>query len=66
MLQAIIDVGQRILELLGKHDSADLLRAYETLGFDIADVRERAAFGLGYEHGAADGRAKAGAGGGRS
>jgi hypothetical protein len=59
LLQAITDVGQRILEVLSKHDSADLLRAYESLEFDIAEVRERAAFGLGYEHGAADGRAEA-------
>jgi hypothetical protein len=58
LLQAITDVGQRILELLGKHDATALLREYESLEFDITEVRERAAFGLGYEHGAADGRAR--------
>ncbi|HEU4536000.1 MAG TPA: hypothetical protein VFS00_17870 [Polyangiaceae bacterium] len=59
LIEKIADAGQRIVEVLSHYDSPDLFFDYELLEFEVADVRERAAFGLGYEHGSADGRAEA-------
>ncbi len=39
--------------------SIGLFLGYESLEFDVAEVRERATFVLGWEHGSADGRAEA-------
>jgi hypothetical protein len=59
LIEQITDAGQRIVEVLTQYDSPDLFLGYESLEFEVAEVRERAAFGLGWEHGAADGRAEA-------
>ncbi|HEU4538799.1 MAG TPA: hypothetical protein VFS00_31985, partial [Polyangiaceae bacterium] len=45
--------------VLTQYDSIDLFLGYESLEFEVAEVRERAAFDLGWEHGSADGRAEA-------
>jgi hypothetical protein len=58
LIERITDAGQRIVEVLTKYDSPDLFLGYESLEFEVAEVRERAAFGLGWEHGSADGRAE--------
>jgi hypothetical protein len=59
LIERITDAGERIVEVLGKYDSPDLFLGYESLEFEVAEVRERAAFGLGWEHGSADDRAEA-------
>jgi hypothetical protein len=58
LIERITDAGQRIVEVLTHYDSPDLFLGYESLEFEVAEVRERAAFGLGWEHGSADGRAE--------
>jgi hypothetical protein len=58
LIEQITDAGQRIVEVLTQYDSPDLFLGYESLEFEVAEVRERAAFGLGWEHGSADGRAE--------
>ncbi len=52
-------LGQRIVAVLGEHDSAALWPLYENLEFEVGWARERSAFGYGFEHGAAQGRAEA-------
>ncbi|MCU0683322.1 MAG: hypothetical protein MUF34_13975 [Polyangiaceae bacterium] len=59
LIEQITDAGQRIIDVLTEYDSPDLFLGYESLEFEVAEVRERAAFGLGWEHGSADGRAEA-------
>jgi hypothetical protein len=58
LIERITDAGERIIEVLTEYDSPDLFLGYESLEFEVAEVRERAAFGLGWEHGSADGRAE--------
>jgi hypothetical protein len=57
LIERITNAGERIVEVLTHYDSPNLFLGYESLEFEVADVRERAAFGLGWEHGSADGRA---------
>ncbi|MCU0686872.1 MAG: hypothetical protein MUF34_32270 [Polyangiaceae bacterium] len=56
LIERITEAGQRIVDVLTHYDSPDLFLGYESLEFEVAEVRERAAFGLGWEHGSADGR----------
>nr|MCU0687826.1 hypothetical protein [Polyangiaceae bacterium] len=46
---------QRVVSILT--DSPELFLRYEALEFDVAEVRERAAFSFGWQKGSADGRA---------
>ncbi len=59
LIETITDAGERIFEVLREHDSPELWRWYEELEAEVGFVRERSAFGLGWQHGSADGRAEA-------
>jgi hypothetical protein len=47
LIEKMTDAGERIVEVLTKYDSPDLFLGYELLEFEVVEVRERAAFGLG-------------------
>ncbi len=57
LVEQVTEAGQRIIEVLREHDGAALWPWYEDLEADLAFVRERAAFSMGWQHGSADGRA---------
>jgi hypothetical protein len=57
LIEQIAEAGERIVTVLGQYDSPELFLRYEALEFDVAEVRERAAFSFGWQKGSADGRA---------
>ena len=57
LIERITEAGDRIVSVLGRYDSMELFLHYEGLEFDVAEVRERAAFSFGWQKGSADGRA---------
>ncbi|HEU4536775.1 MAG TPA: hypothetical protein VFS00_21780 [Polyangiaceae bacterium] len=57
LIERITETGERIVNVLRQYDSPELFLRYEALEFDIAEVRERAAFSFGWQKGSADGRA---------
>ncbi|MCU0687975.1 MAG: hypothetical protein MUF34_37980 [Polyangiaceae bacterium] len=56
LIEQVTLAGRRVLEVVSEYDSPSLFTEYEQLEFEVSWVRERAAFSMGYEHGAADGR----------
>jgi hypothetical protein len=57
LIEQITEAGERLVTVLGQYDSPELFLRYEALEFDVAEVRERAAFSFGWQKGSADGRA---------
>jgi hypothetical protein len=57
LIEQITEAGERLVTVLGQYDSPELFLRYESLEFDVAEVRERAAFSFGWQKGSADGRA---------
>jgi hypothetical protein len=58
LVSHVTEAGQKIIDVLREHDGEALWPWYEDLEADLAFVRERAAFSMGWEHGSADGRAE--------
>ncbi|MCU0683467.1 MAG: hypothetical protein MUF34_14700 [Polyangiaceae bacterium] len=58
LIEQITEAGERIVTVLGQYDSPDLFLRYESLEFDVAEVREHAAFSFGWQKGSADGRSE--------
>jgi hypothetical protein len=58
LVAQVTEAGHKIIAVLREHDHEALWPWYEDIEADLAFVRERAAFTLGWEHGSADGRAE--------
>ncbi|HEU4404544.1 MAG TPA: hypothetical protein VFS43_04550 [Polyangiaceae bacterium] len=58
LIEKVTVAGRRVLEVVSEYDSPSLFHEYEQLEIEVSWVRERAAFSMGWEHGAADGRAE--------
>ncbi|HEU4408586.1 MAG TPA: hypothetical protein VFS43_25215 [Polyangiaceae bacterium] len=58
LIEQVTAAGRRVLEVVREYDSPSLFHEYELLEIEVSWVRERAAFSMGYEHGAAEGRAE--------
>jgi hypothetical protein len=56
LIERVTVAGRRVLEVVREFDSPSLFHEYESLELEVSWVRERAAFSMGYEHGAAEGR----------
>jgi hypothetical protein len=58
LVKEVAEASMRVVQGLSEHDLYFLWPSYEGRETELAYVRERAAYGLGWEHGAADGRAE--------
>ena len=58
LVEETTEAGERVLRALREHDLYHLWAHYEDRETELAWVRERAAYQLGWEHGSTDGRAE--------